>query len=207
MKSIESRMIQVLAVIAMLVFVLVSASLMEVEVPVLTVTKYPIPVPVAEEVETPVVVSSERVKEVKELKQEYHTYIDREYIGYAEEISEMYNVCPELIFAMIEHESSGNPKAENSGCYGLMQISERWHKDRMKRLGVTDLFDPYGNILVGVDYIAELADTYGDLEMVLMVYNGSSDAQERWENNTPTEYAKSIMSRSVELERLHGKEQ
>lgn len=135
----------------------------------------------------------------------YHTYINWEYIWYVEEISEMYNVCPELIFAIIEQESSGNPNAENAGCYGLMQVSERWHKDRMERLGVTDLFDPYGNILVGVDYLMELADTYGDLDMILMVYNGSSDAQERWENGNPTEYVTDIVNRSVELERLHGR--
>lgn len=117
----------------------------------------------------------------------------------------MYDVCPELIFAIIEKESSGNPNAENGGCYGLMQISERWHRDRMERLGVTDLYDPYGNILVGVDYLMELAEKYEDLDMVLMVYNGSSDAQERWESGNPTEYATSIMNRSMELERLHGK--
>lgn len=138
-------------------------------------------------------------------EKEYHTYIDREYISYVEEISYIYNICPELVMAIIEAESSGNPNAVNGNCKGLMQVSERWHKDRMERLGVTSLFEPYGNILVGVDYINELFDTYGDVEMVLMVYNGSSDARERWENHTPTKYAINIINRSAELERLHGK--
>lgn len=156
-------------------------------------------------VEVPIIPTVE--VEVMKIKPEkiYHTYIDKEYIGYVEEIGKMYNVCPELIFAMIEQESSGNPNAENAGCYGLMQISERWHRDRMKRLGVTDIFDPRGNILVGVDYLMELANEYGDLDMVLMTYNGSIDAKERWENNTPTEYVTSIVNRAEELERLHGR--
>ena len=41
------------------------------------------------------------------------------------EYGEMYDICPELLMAMIEAESSGNPKAANGDCEGLMQISER----------------------------------------------------------------------------------
>lgn len=133
------------------------------------------------------------------------TYLCDEYIGYIEEISEQYCICPELIMAIVERESSGNPDAVNGSCKGLMQVSERWHYDRMERLGVTDLYDPYSNILVGTDYIMELAEKYGDLPMVLMIYNGSSDAAERWENGNYTKYAIGIMERAEHLERLHGK--
>lgn len=133
------------------------------------------------------------------------TYISKEYQGYIEEISEQYNVCPELIMAIVETESSGKPDAKNGDCKGLMQVSERWHKDRMERLGVTDLYDPYSNILVGVDYFMELAERYEDLPLVLMIYNGSSDAFERSESCNYTDYANKIMNRSIELERLHGK--
>lgn len=156
------------------------------------------------EMKAEVIEATEVVTEVKQEKI-YHTYIDKEYIGYVEEISEMYNVCPELVFAIIERESSGNPNAVNGDCYGLMQVSEYWHRDRMERLGVESLFDPRGNILVGVDYLMELTNRYGDLDMVLMTYNGSSDARERWENGTPTDYATDIMNSSSELQVLHGK--
>lgn len=133
------------------------------------------------------------------------TYICHEYQEYIEVISEQYNVCPELIMAIVETESSGRSDAINGDCKGLMQISERWHKDRMERLGVTDLLDPYSNILVGVDYLMELAEQYGDLLLVLMIYNGTSDAHERMESGNYTKYATSIIDRSIELERLHGK--
>lgn len=133
------------------------------------------------------------------------TYICEEYQEYIREISNQYGVCPELIMAIVECKSSGRANAENGGCKGLMQIYEKYHRDRMERLGVTDLYDPYSNILVGTDYIMELADRYGDLPMVLMVYNGSSDATERWECGDFTNYANNIMIRAEELERVHNK--
>ena len=42
----------------------------------------------------------------------------------------------------------------------------------------------------------------GDMSTVLMIYSGKSDALTRTYENR-TEYAKSIMNRTVELERLH----
>ena len=125
--------------------------------------------------------------------------------SYIEQVCESYNICPELIEATIERESRWNPKAVNGDCMGLMQISERWHKERMERLGVTDLFDPYDNILVGVDYMAELFDKYEDDGMVLMVYNGDSRAKDLQATGNLSEYADRILTRSAELEREHGK--
>ena len=135
------------------------------------------------------------------------TYISAEYVAYIEEIAEKYNICPEFIMAMIEKESSGNPNAVNKAgtCHGLMQINPKWHWDRMERLGVTDLYDPYSNILVGTDYVRELFDRYECPAMVLMKYNGTKNATERWENGNYTNYALGIMERSEQLERLHGK--
>nr|DAP20753.1 MAG TPA: hypothetical protein [Bacteriophage sp.] len=76
---------------------------------------------------------------------------------------EEYGICPELLMAMIEKESSGRPDVESGGCKGLMQISDRWHKDRMERLGVTDIYSVDGNIHVGADYLAELFEKYCDV--------------------------------------------
>ena len=133
------------------------------------------------------------------------TFISNEIQSIVEDVSAKYNVCPELILAIIEQESSGNPNAVNGDCKGLMQVSEKWHKDRMERIGVTDLFDQYGNILVGTDYFMELADEYDDLYLVLMIYSGTSDAFERAETYNWTEYAETIVKRTMELEEIHGK--
>ena len=121
-------------------------------------------------------------------------------ITYGEE----YGICPELLMAIIEQESSGQAYAENGSCKGLMQVSEKWHKDRMKRLGVTDIFE--GNVLVGTDYLAELFAENDDLYWVLMAYNGGIDyANRMYEAEKYSRYAVSIANRSAELERLHGK--
>ena len=121
-------------------------------------------------------------------------------ITYGEE----YGICPELLMAIIEQESSGQAYAENGSCRGLMQVSEKWHNDRMERLGVTDIFE--GNVLVGTDYLAELFAENDDLYWVLMAYNGGIDyANRMYEAEKYSRYAVSIANRSAELERLHGK--
>lgn len=123
-------------------------------------------------------------------------------IKYGEE----YDICPELLMAMIEVESSGNPTAENCGCVGLMQISKKWHEDRMDRLGVTDLYDEDSNIHVGADYLAELIDEHGDeMSYILDLYNGNRNAESNLANGKVSKYANKILTRSAQLERLHGK--
>ena len=133
------------------------------------------------------------------------TYLSEEIQGYCVEVGELYGVCPELLMAMIESESGGNPNAENGSCKGLMQVSERWHKDRMEKLGVADIYDEYGNILVATDYLMELADEYEDIGYVLDTYNGNSKADYNYENGILSYYAEKILERSAELERIHGK--
>lgn len=132
------------------------------------------------------------------------TYISKEYVGYVYDICLEYNVCPELIIAMIEAESSGDRYCTSpSGAQGLMQIIPKWHMERVYSLGVTDLYDPYSNILVGVSLIADYAEKYQDLPLVLMVYNEGAyhGAVERAESEQYSEYAKKIMQRSSELQK------
>lgn len=116
-----------------------------------------------------------------------------------------YCICPELLMAVIETESSGQPKAKNGTCTGLMQVSSRWHADRMKRLGVKSLYDERGNIHVGTDYLVELIKEHGDVATALMVYHGESDALSKADSGIISAYASKILERSAELERLHGK--
>ena len=120
--------------------------------------------------------------------------------SYLEYVCEQKAICPELVQAIIETESNWDPEARNGDCVGLMQISEKWHQDRMERLGVTDLTDPYDNILVGVDYLQELTSRYVDQAMVLMIYNGDSRAWKFWETGEMSEYARKILERAAELE-------
>ena len=134
------------------------------------------------------------------------TWIPPEYVGYCEEIGAQTHICPELLEAVIEMESSGQPGAQNCGCYGLMQINKAYHTERMARLGVSDLYDPYSNIKMGADILLELYETYGDnTQEILMRYNGVVDAAARAKRLDFTYYAAHGVERARELEIAHGK--
>lgn len=113
-------------------------------------------------------------------------------------VSESYWIDPAIVFAIIEKESNYNEQAIGDGgrSFGLMQIQERWHTDRMDKLGVTNLLDPYQNVIVGVDYLAELLYYYGDLDMALVAYNaGYGGAEKYWfsEGVYTSDYSESVM--------------
>lgn len=94
-----------------------------------------------------------------------------------------YGIVPEIVFAMIDQESGfdANAMGDNGNSYGLLQIQQRYHKGRMEKLGCTDLLDPYQNVQVGIDYLAELYGQYGDIEMALVAYNcGVTGAKENY---------------------------
>lgn len=89
----------------------------------------------------------------------------------------------EVVLGIIRKES--NFVADVVGDYGrsvgLMQIQPRWHKERMEYLGCWSLMDPYANVTVGIDILAELLSEYQTTEMALMVYNaGATGARTTW---------------------------
>jgi hypothetical protein len=80
------------------------------------------------------------------------------------------NIPPEIIKAVIYHESRGDPKAvSHAGAVGLMQVMPRTGK----ALGYTrrDLFDPHANIQAGTKYLEMMLDQFGDMERALVAYN------------------------------------
>lgn len=111
------------------------------------------------------------------------------------EVCEHYDVSPELVIGMIDTESKFDPNAENRGARGLMQVVPKWHIDRMARLGCSDMYDPYQNITVGVDYISELIGRGKGLEWALMAYNGGpSYANKKVAAGKVTGYASGILN-------------
>lgn len=137
-----------------------------------------------------------------------HTYfdvpIDHNLQGYIFDVCEDYDVAPELIVSMIYHESrfhTDSVATSDSGCaYGLMQIMPRWHQARMERLGCSDLLDPYQNILVGVDLIAENIRSGRGVEWALMAYNGGSAyADRKASEGLVSDYAASVIDYANDL--------
>lgn len=105
-------------------------------------------------------------------------------------------VTYELALAVIWKETNfRNIKGDGGDSYGYMQVQKRWHSDRMKRLGVTDLMNPYGNFLVGCDYLAELASKDRGIEWVLHAYNGGpSYANKLAKTGKVSQYAKNVLN-------------
>lgn len=102
-------------------------------------------------------------------------------------------------------ESRFDPEAENDGCTGIMQVSGKWHKDRMERLGVEDLKDTEGCMRVAVDYLAELVEDGEDMEAALMRYHGESRIRERLSEGELSEYVDKVLAVSAMLEQRNGK--
>lgn len=89
----------------------------------------------------------------------------------------------ELALAVIRQETEfHNVVGDDGRSVGYMQVQRRWHEDRMARLGVTDLTDPYGNFRVGCDYLAELLGKY-PLEEALTAYNSGKPGKSAYASN------------------------
>lgn len=117
-----------------------------------------------------------------------------------------YNICPELLESIIYHESRFKPEVENGNCKGLMQINEPVQAGRMKKLGVTDIYDIDSNIHLGADLLNELYEDYSqDTATVLMLYHGEKNAIKKGNAGDVSRYAQSILDMSADLERAHGK--
>lgn len=130
------------------------------------------------------------------------------YLDICEEVGGKYCISPEFLQAMVEAESDFDPNCHNSyDATGLMQVVPRFHKERIKQLGITNLYDPYQNILCGADFVAELVDKYHDPYLVLMCYNMGEygNAKKLYKQGRYSKYAVSIMDRVYELEEINGK--
>ena len=130
-------------------------------------------------------------------KMQIYTYI----------VCKNYGVRYELVIALIERESGYvfDKVGDDGHSMGYMQVYEDYHKDRMERLNCTDLMNPYQNILVGVDYLAELIDKYGTQQDALTAYNyGQAGAyRHMWSKGIYVyDYNSTIMKRAKEIEEV-----
>lgn len=88
-----------------------------------------------------------------------------------------YCINPKYIIAIIAEESAFNAQTtgDNGASIGLMQIQPKWHGERIKRLSCFNLYDPFQNITVGVDYLSELLNKYdGDIVKAIVAYQQGS---------------------------------
>ena len=123
-------------------------------------------------------------------------------------VGNLYDLQPELLQAIAWVESRYEVRdVSSSNAIGVCQIIEKWHKDKMARIGVTDLYDPYSNVLLCADIVTCLKGyKYGsDINFVLMAYNmGSTGARKPYEAGNISNYAKKVLSKMEELKALYN---
>ena len=168
-------------------------------------TYIPPEIPVVEQEAEPVIESHAAAEAAVEIVDEpcplevstfYDVPLDEELQAHIILECKFYEVEPEIVIAMIERESNfqADVMGDNGEAYGLMQIHPRWHSDRMERLGVTDLMNPYQNTTTGIDFLSEQIGRYdGDVAKALVAYNQGHF------KGTVTKYALAIMERAEEL--------
>lgn len=141
-----------------------------------------------------------------EVKRYYDVSLSEELQDYIIDLCDQRSISPALVMAIIEQESNCNSEVVGDGgdSLGLMQIQPRWHQWRMDKLGGSDWLNPYDNVAVGIDILADLFSKYGDdVYMVLMAYNGGcSYAEDKSVQGIISDYAIEVDVRAAELEKM-----
>ncbi len=129
------------------------------------------------------------------------------YKNYISEIVKTHypNLDSNLIAAIVYHESRFQTDAVNkkTNATGLMQILPKWHTERAHRLGVTDLGDPYGNILVGCDILNEIFQSKKSMTYAIDFYAGGYKYADYYKNSV-SPYRKEL--NQILEEHILGKE-
>jgi soluble lytic murein transglycosylase-like protein len=108
------------------------------------------------------------------------------------DVSKQHDIDPSLVLAVIHVESRYNAFAVSSvGAMGLMQILPSTGRELAARHGIDwigpqTLFDPVVNVKLGVAYLKQLSDRYGNTSMALAAYNwGPGHIDRRLRRGTP----------------------
>ena len=108
-----------------------------------------------------------------------------------------YGVDFRLVLAIISVESSFRCNAynETTDCCGLMQINRINLPVLREKLGVTDLFNAYENVIGGIYLLKDAFNYDGDTEHALMIYNcGIGNAKKLFYKGIhSTEYSRKVL--------------
>lgn len=115
--------------------------------------------------------------------------------------------APALVLAVIEVESRFHPfAASDAGALGLMQVMPATGEALARELGIDwrgerTLFDPIANLRIGLAYLEQMRDRFGDLPTALAAYNRGPAAiggRVRRGAPIPEGYARRVLSAYAE---------
>lgn len=115
------------------------------------------------------------------------TWIPQSQIDLCESLGAEYGICPELLEAIIERESSGKMEATNGSCYGICQIN---------------------GAVWGYEYDTEEKQIRKACEMLIGYECEVDEALARYQGQRNPKYegyVEKVLTRSHELEVIHGK--
>lgn len=127
--------------------------------------------------------------------------LEPEVQSYIVQLCEQREIDPAVVFAIIWRESRYDADAigDNGNAVGLMQIHERWHHDRMARLGCENLSNPLQNVTVGIDYLDSLIDREKGLEWAVCAYNAGATGANR--RGGTSAYAREVLAEAERMMR------
>jgi soluble lytic murein transglycosylase len=140
----------------------------------------------------------------KNLLPKAHKKMAREIASVIMRESERYGFDPIFLMAVIQNESSFNPKMKGGvGEIGLMQIkpdTAEWiaKGSKIEYSGADSLYNPSVNIRIGAAFMNKLRDQFSaDSSLYLSAYNAGARKVRMMvsENNAPKIYATAVMKR------------
>lgn len=111
--------------------------------------------------------------------------------------SSMNGLAPDLVRAVIQVESDGNPRTvSHKGAIGLMQLMP----EEVKGYGIRDPFDPEQNIAGGTRQLAEKLKLFnGDISLALAAYNAGTGAVRKYGGIPPYRETQDYVQRVLGL--------